>query len=115
MLMNARCRFAALLLTVLGLVRGGLADEPDQGAAMSPADVLKSHGLVRAGSSYYLGAESECLEKFDTLRPLYNKLEASYRRLADIGADQAHVVELDAQREAAQDNLRSIQADIDSI
>lgn len=111
---------AIVLIASAGVAARGADDSPEktprsaeeapksvEEAPKSPEEVLSARGLKRSGARYVLEKqEEECFKKFDEIRPLYEKLESSYNKLASIAMGDAQVAELQAEQAMIQQQLR---------
>jgi len=117
------CAAVAIVLTACaGVAARGAGDSPEkapkaaEGAPKSPEEVLSARGLTRSGAGYILEKqEEECFKKFDDIRPLYEKLEASFNKLASIAMNEARVAELQAEQAMAQQQLQGLSASGNSL
>lgn len=85
-------------------------------APKPPAEVLSARGLTRSGARYILEKqEEECFQKYDDIRPLYERLETSYNKLAAIAMNEAQIAELQAEQAMTQQQLQSLSASGNSM
>lgn len=73
----------------------------------SPEETLSARGLTRSGTRFILKKqEDECFNKFDEIRPLYEKLESSYNKLVAIAMGDAQVAEIQGEQAWIQQQLQ---------
>jgi hypothetical protein len=85
------------------------AAKPADGGAQAPEALLEARGLSRSGSNYILETqEKECFEKFDGIRPLYDKLESRYEKVAAYAMNDAQMQELMAEQAMTQQMMQEL-------
>ena len=85
-------------------------------APKSPKEVLSAQGLTRSGASYILkDREEECFKKFEEIRPLYEKLETSFNKLAAVAESDAQITQLQAAQAMTQQELQMLSAQGNSM